>query len=79
MGSLGPFYSERGVGGGGEHHGRVMMKELMKGKELVGVESGAYETNPESGMFSHLGGPGTQKERGMLARWDLWADTGLQN
>lgn len=39
----------------------------------------AYETNPESGMFSHPGGPGTQKERGMLARWDLWADTGLRN
>lgn len=57
----------------------VLMKELMKGKELVSMEAGTYETNPESSVFSHPGGLGAHKEGGMFARWDSWTDTSLQN
>lgn len=56
----------------------VMKKKLMKGKEVVSAEAGAYEMSPESSVFSHPGGLGVRKEGGMLARWDTWAGTSLQ-
>ena len=56
-----------------------MKNELTKGKEVVSAEAGAYEMSPESSMSSHPGGLGARREGGMLARWDAWAGTSLQN